>query len=136
MIYRGPGFLYRGFGSSLNPSPASPISKLSDSQSSLESIPWLLKRLQIGAQIYKNCLLLLAKLPTLLRPMNMICFHNRTSHGSETRLKTYLSIGLRGGRMTMGPNFFRSPGTYSKESIPPAYVAWRAGTTTLFLLGS
>ncbi len=24
----------------------------------------------------------------------------------------------------------------SKESIPPAYVAWRAGTTTLFLLGS
>jgi hypothetical protein len=25
---------------------------------------------------------------------------------------------------------------YSKESIPPAYVAWRAGTTTLFLLGS
>ncbi len=23
----------------------------------------------------------------------------------------------------------------SKESIPPAYVAWRAGTTTLFLLG-
>jgi hypothetical protein len=24
----------------------------------------------------------------------------------------------------------------SNESIPPAYVAWRAGTTTLFLLGS
>ncbi len=24
----------------------------------------------------------------------------------------------------------------SKESIPPAYVAWRAGTTTLILLGS
>jgi hypothetical protein len=24
----------------------------------------------------------------------------------------------------------------SKESIPPAYVAWRAGTTTLFLLFS
>ncbi len=30
----------------------------------------------------------------------------------------------------------RSPGIDSKESIPPAYVAWRAGTTTLFLLGS
>jgi hypothetical protein len=29
----------------------------------------------------------------------------------------------------------RSLGIDSKESIPPAYVAWRAGTTTLFLLG-
>jgi hypothetical protein len=30
-------------------------------------------------------------------------------------------------------NFY---GVDSKESIPPAFVAWRAGTTTLFLLGS
>jgi hypothetical protein len=30
----------------------------------------------------------------------------------------------------------RSPGIDSKESIPPAYVAWRAGATTLFLFGS
>jgi hypothetical protein len=29
-----------------------------------------------------------------------------------------------------------SPRIDSKESIQPAYVAWRAGTTTLFLLGS
>jgi hypothetical protein len=29
-----------------------------------------------------------------------------------------------------------SPGIDSKESIPPAYAAWRAGMTTLFLLGS
>jgi hypothetical protein len=29
-----------------------------------------------------------------------------------------------------------SPGIDSKERIPPAYVAWRAGTITLFLLGS
>jgi hypothetical protein len=28
----------------------------------------------------------------------------------------------------------RSPGINFKESIPPAYVSWRAGTTTLFLL--
>ncbi len=28
------------------------------------------------------------------------------------------------------------PGIDSKEWIPPAYVAWRAGTITLFLLGS
>jgi|LakMenEpi03Aug12_release.lakeMendotaPanAssembly.Ray.scaffolds.fasta_scaffold2698716_1 hypothetical protein len=30
----------------------------------------------------------------------------------------------------------RSPGIDSKESTPPAYVAWRAGTIILFLLGS
>jgi hypothetical protein len=29
-----------------------------------------------------------------------------------------------------------NPGIDSKESIPPAYVAWRAGTISLFLLGS
>ncbi len=29
-----------------------------------------------------------------------------------------------------------SPGIDSKASIPPAYVAWRAGTITLFLLGA
>ncbi len=37
------------------------------------------------------------------------------------------------------PGFFkllRRPRIDSKESIPPAYVAWRAGTATLFLLGS
>ncbi len=30
----------------------------------------------------------------------------------------------------------RSPKIDSKEPIPPGCVAWRAGTTTLFLLGS
>jgi hypothetical protein len=30
----------------------------------------------------------------------------------------------------------RCQGIDPKESISPAYVAWRAGTTTLFLLGS
>jgi hypothetical protein len=29
-----------------------------------------------------------------------------------------------------------SPRNDSKESIPPAYVAWRASTTTIFLFGS
>ncbi len=29
-----------------------------------------------------------------------------------------------------------SPGIDSKELIPPVYVAWRAGTITLFLLGA
>jgi hypothetical protein len=30
----------------------------------------------------------------------------------------------------------RSPGIDSKKSISPAYVAWRAGTISLFLLSS
>jgi hypothetical protein len=30
----------------------------------------------------------------------------------------------------------RIPGIDSKELFPPAHVAWRAGTTALFLLGS
>jgi len=30
----------------------------------------------------------------------------------------------------------KSPGIDSNESIPPTYVAWRAGTTTLFHHGS
>jgi hypothetical protein len=30
----------------------------------------------------------------------------------------------------------RTPGIDSKESVPPAYAAWRAGTTTLFLFDS
>ncbi len=29
-----------------------------------------------------------------------------------------------------------SPGIDAKASIPPAYIAWRAGTITLFLLGA
>jgi hypothetical protein len=33
-------------------------------------------------------------------------------------------------------NILRSPGINSKKSIPPAYIAWRAGTTTLFQIGS
>ncbi len=37
------------------------------------------------------------------------------------------------------PDFFNlggEKGINSKLSIPPAYLAWRAGTITLFLLGS
>ncbi len=40
------------------------------------------------------------------------------------------------GKETEFLNFLRSPRIDSKESIPPAYVARRAGTTTLFLLSS
>jgi hypothetical protein len=33
-------------------------------------------------------------------------------------------------------NVYGAPGIDSKEWIPPAYVAWRVGPITLFLLGS
>jgi hypothetical protein len=44
---------------------------------------------------------------------------------------------ISGGRV-QGRIFklLRSPGIDSKEAISPAYAAWRAGTLTLFLLGS
>ncbi len=32
------------------------------------------------------------------------------------------------------PEFVNFQGIDSKESIPPAYVVWRAGTTTLFVV--
>jgi hypothetical protein len=43
-----------------------------------------------------------------------------------------------GERLTRARTFkcLWGPGIDSKESIPPAYLAWRAGTITLFLLGS
>jgi hypothetical protein len=33
-------------------------------------------------------------------------------------------------------NFLRSPEIDTKQRVPPAYVAWRAGTITMILLGS
>ncbi len=38
--------------------------------------------------------------------------------------------------LSLNFKLLRSPRIDSKESIPPAYVAWLAGTTTLFILGS
>jgi hypothetical protein len=58
----------------------------------------------------------------------------------------WLTVPLLTYFMSCSPHFLRarickilrSPGIDSKESIPPAYVAWRAGPTTLFVdsLGS
>jgi hypothetical protein len=47
---------------------------------------------------------------------------NRQHRGGELRARTFKCLW--------------GPGIDSKEFIPPAYVAWRAGTITLFLLGS
>jgi hypothetical protein len=43
-----------------------------------------------------------------------------------------------GVRSNQSPNFklLRSPKIDSKESIQPAYIPWRAGMSTLFLVGS
>ncbi len=51
---------------------------------------------------------------------------------------TQLRCGVRSSWEGWARIFKRlwSPGIDSKEWIPPAYVAWRAGMITLFLLGS
>ncbi len=46
--------------------------------------------------------------------------------------RKYINDTIRDGIFKL----LRSPGIDSKESIPPAYVAWRVDTTTIFLLGS
>jgi hypothetical protein len=48
-------------------------------------------------------------------------------------------FGLENRRKKEPAGIFKplwSPGIDAKASIPPAYVAWRAGTITLFLLGA
>jgi hypothetical protein len=58
-------------------------------------------------------------------------------NGSHPEKETELGGG--GGVGTMQWRNFKllkTPGFEFKDSIPPAYVAWRASTTTLFLLGS
>jgi hypothetical protein len=53
---------------------------------------------------------------------------------STNQLGNIVLMVTGGGRYSARPYPFKEPGIDSKESIPPAYVAWRAGTTTLFLL--
>jgi hypothetical protein len=56
----------------------------------------------------------------------------------DSILKLLRSPGIDSKESTTETVFLRirSPEIDSKELISPAYVAWRAGTTTLFLLGS
>jgi hypothetical protein len=51
----------------------------------------------------------------------------------------YIQPELMNVRLQFRAGIFKplwSPGIDAKASIPPAYVAWRAGTITLFLLGA
>jgi hypothetical protein len=50
----------------------------------------------------------------------------------ETEVALFLMIKYRARNFKLS----WSPGIDSKEPFPPAYVAWRGGTMTLFLLGS
>ncbi len=69
------------------------------------------------------------------------------SHSSAVILEQSMGARNRVGKGLSYPpardcifKLLRSPEIDSKEAIPPAYsiyeVSWRAGTTTLFLLGS
>ncbi len=53
--------------------------------------------------------------------------------------KNSISVGVGSSDCLYWAGIFKplwSPGIDAKASIPPAYVAWRAGTITLFLLGA
>ncbi len=61
-------------------------------------------------------------------------WHTHTSHThTEPHLVTTPECEAARDRIF---KLLRSPGIYSQESIPPAFVAWWAGTTTRFLLSS
>jgi hypothetical protein len=51
-------------------------------------------------------------------------------HTAASRSDSEHTISFRGGIFKL---FLMSPGTYSKESIPPAYVGWRPVRQPLFL---
>jgi hypothetical protein len=53
-------------------------------------------------------------------------------NGKLKKGRKRVGVGHRAGIFKL----FWSPGIDSSESISPAFVAWRAGTTTPFLLGS
>jgi hypothetical protein len=64
-------------------------------------------------------------LPNIERP----CFHNTSSTNQQSKIVNSISLQNRARILKR----LWSSGIDSKEWIPPAYGAWRAGTTTLFL---
>ncbi len=68
----------------------------------------------------------------------LLCFLCLLQSACLVKLMTVCSYGSAGlpGLKQCFLKILRSPLIDSKESIPPAFVAWRAGTTTLILLGS
>ncbi len=63
----------------------------------------------------------------------------RSEHGIELHLFNILLHWNYRGKVVFWARIFklsRSPRIDSEEPIPPGCVAWRAGTKTLFLLGS
>ncbi len=58
---------------------------------------------------------------------------NRQKNNKEKRITEKLKDDISRARIS---KLLRSPRIDSKESMTPGCVAWRVGTTTLFLLGS
>jgi hypothetical protein len=73
------------------------------------------------------------KNPTVTGSSSVLEFFIKQSMEARNRVGTGLSYRpARAGSFKC----LRSSGIDSEESTPQAYVAWRAGTITLFLLGS
>jgi hypothetical protein len=73
--------------------------------------------------------------------MYTIWFFSHTVYDSTQALKGSESTGGNGKGMIRASRegtlkTLKSPEINSEELIPPAFVAWQAGMTTLFLLGS
>jgi hypothetical protein len=83
----------------------------------------------VTVSLYSICLLRIVYtgLPDRLAGRTTTLCHNRLYPSVRD-----LELGLEERRDGIF-KLLRSPGIYSKESIPSAYVAWRTGITTRFL---
>jgi hypothetical protein len=69
--------------------------------------------------------------------MCILCWNFRTIYEGQEQSRNMVVVPvLQTTPKARTFKLLRSPGIDIKGSIPPAYVAWRAGTITLFLLSS
>ncbi len=150
MIYRGPGILaVLWFGSSATPSPFSRQQVVSLSHSS-----FFFSLSPVELTIFRRRKGRVGKIP-IIRPRESLVFCKsfNTLCGCPPSVASYLFGWIPGLDLkkcdldyivytvvleTRARIFklLRSPRIDSNEPIPPGCVAWRPGTTTLFLLGS
>ncbi len=95
----------------------------------MESIPGVLERFTITSSVYEESL-----------KVHVRCRYNgdyNVSHQRHLKHRDFILASMpRNQSRARIFKLLRSPRIDSKKSIPPAYVAWQAGETTLFLLGS
>jgi hypothetical protein len=98
------------------------------------------KRPSENLYILKSTMLKFRVICTRLVPSGPSVVPIVSMHISDTRPHYLLEHTrvLQIGGISLSPNFklLRSPRMDSRKQIPPGCVAWRASTTTLFLLGS